>query len=167
MGKDRQPDRRDARRFMTNLIDKVKNSVAQNCIAKVCSKKGCSLSLTGLTKQYVLIDMDKAPICPNTGKCDYLFVGYVDHLWVAPIELKGGGAKANEVVGQLRAGARFADNKVPKRAKVSFLPIVAFKKIRPIEARNLKKDFNKVSFRGQSVFVESMRCGEALISKLK
>ena len=152
---------------MTNLVDKVKSRISPNSFATKFSRDGCSVNLKGAPQPHVLIDMDKELVSDNDVKCDYIFVGGTGNAWVVPIELKRGSAEAKDVVEQLRAGARFAEEKICKEAQVCFVPVVGCGRIKSAQRQELRKRSNRIAFHGRPVEVRVVRCRGLLTSVLK
>ena len=165
MGEDRQPDRRNAQWFMTNLVDKIKRCMPSHCLATRCRRNGCSVDLQNAPKPCLLIDMDTGLVGENDSKCDYIFIGGTDDVWVVPIELKRGSAEARNLVDQLRAGARFAEM-ICKGEQVRFVPVLACRGIKRAQRQELRKKSNRIAFRGRPVEVALLRCRGLLNSVL-
>lgn len=154
---------------MNSLVGQVRAAVPPACCVNRCRKKGCSVSLTGAPRPFILIDMDchELQISQASKRCDFMFVSD-DGGWVVPLELKRGKLDSGEMVEQLRAGAEFADRVVPKGASVRFLPIaVCGGKVHRIERDKLRSNASRIRFRGQYVYIELLKCGQALAEKLR
>ena len=149
---------------MSALVAAVAQKVCERCHSKRCRKKGCSVSLQGVSAKRLVVDLDctALQIPANQKHCDYLFVGEEGSTtWVVPIELKSGGFKVSEVVGQLQGGTRLADEWLPPESPFQFVPALAYRKgVRKnvLEKLHLKK-FN---LRGQERKAMLLRCGEDL-----
>ena len=127
------------------------------------------MSLGGAPEPYILIDMDCSdlPIRQSDQRCDFVFVSD-DGNWVVPLELKSGNPDAGTMVDQLRAGARFAEEVVPRDIEVQFQPIAVFGgKFHGNDRRRFRQPASMVSFRGFKVRIELLRCGAPLINALK
>ena len=123
--------------------------------------------MTGAPSPNVLIDVDCSALSlsPNAAKCDFVFAGGTDNV-VAPLELKRGSLRASEALAQLRAGARFVQQKVSSSIHVRFVPIaVVGGKIHPSELSKLRK--SRVQFRGKPVGIALLRCGQPIANILK
>ena len=157
---------------MTGLVSTVRGKVNSSCIENRGMKKdGCSVSLKDAPQPRLIIDFDKpgSPLGRNQTRNDYLFVAEVSAKpdWVVPLELKGGEVDASEVVGQLKAGARAAEQLVPKAMSVNFRPIVAFGGgIDKAERNALRNKRNRVQFHGMAESVRLIKCGDQLIKAL-
>ena len=148
------------------LVDDVSANVPNSCLVSRARAQGCSVSLPGTPASRLLIDMDcrELGLDQRASRCDYLFVGD-DGDWVVPMELKRGNIRASEVSRQLQAGARFAERVIPRRANVNFLSVVAHGgKVDRTERRALES--TQFRFRGKSVGVELIRCGQPLSDAL-
>ena len=166
---------------MTGLVGTVRGKVNNTCIGnRGIKKEGCSVSLKDAPQPRLIIDFDKpgAPLVNKPGArpgddpihCDYLFVAEVSSKpgWVVPLELKNQKKMdASEVVGQLKAGARSAEQLVPNTMTVNFRPVVAFSGgIRKDERNALKANRNKVRFHGTTEPVRLIKCGDQLTKAL-
>lgn len=152
---------------MSGLVDAVRSKVAQKCLVKKCGAQGCLVSMKDAPQPYVLVNMDcsSLPISQNDKKCDFIFVAD-NGGWVAALELKKGKPNASEVVDQLRAGAQFADQIIPKDVSAHFLPIAVFGgKLHKSELNKFRQ--SQVNFRGKKVRVELLRCGRRMAEALR
>ena len=152
---------------MTSLCDEVRRRVPPECITRDCEKECCSVDMTDVPGDHVLIDVDKAGLSGNQRKCDYIFVGCNEDTWVVAMELKRGNPRASTVVEQLRAGAEYVDSIIPKGAGIRFLPVVVTGKIKTEELSKLRRKENMVCFRGDSSNVVHRYCGDQMVSVLK
>ena len=150
------------------LVDDVSANVPATCLVNRAQAQGCSVNLAGSPRPHMLIGMD----CQDLGlsqniRCDFIFVSD-DGNWVAPMELKQGKIRATEVVRQLRAGARFADQVVPKNTEVNFLPVAVHGgKVHRIERRSLQRKASQIQFRGKPEIVKLIKCGRPLAGALR
>ena len=152
---------------MTSLCDAIRQRVSSDCIVTRCRKEGCSVSLHGVSGPFLLLDMDKTEADGSETRCDYIVIGCADDAWVVALELKRGNAEAGTVVRQLRAGARAAHRLVPRGAPATFRPVVASGGIKRAQLAQLRKSFNRISFRGKKEYVRPIRCGARLVSVLR
>lgn len=150
------------------MMESVRRKVDTRCLRKQCKAGKCSISLKGVSRQYVLIHMDSpsSPPSQHETRCDYLFIGDLDDTngspWTVPIELKSGGINASDVAKQLQAGADVADQIIPHNANTNFTPVVASGRLSKIEQRRQRNTSNKVRFRGRSEIIQRIRCGDPL-----
>jgi hypothetical protein len=154
---------------MVNLVGRIRDSLPDGCIASGrLRKEGCSVSLKNAPAPWVAVDMDKpqAPVGDNETKCDYIFIGGCDDVYLVPLELKRGKLDASTIVKQLRAGANIAgDRIIPMRAQVQFLPVaVCGGKIHRAEIRRLLQ--SRIRFRSQNSTVRLLKCNDQLIKAL-
>ena len=152
---------------MTGLVEAVKAKVPSGCIAARCRAQGCSVSMQGAPQPNVLVNMDCDDLEIQRGdrRCDFMFVSD-DGGWVVALELKRGKPDANEIVGQLQAGARFAERIVPERASVQFRPVAVYGgKLHRNEVNRFRR--SQIRFRGRRVNLELLRCGRRLNDILK
>ena len=155
---------------MEGVINATREKVNGECVKQAMRKSGCSASLKDAPEKRLIVDCDCPSLFePDETHCDYLFFADVpgQQSWVAPIELKRGGVKSSEVIKQLRAGARVADEIVPENAKVRFLPVLASGELGKRQRLELRKSRNKIRFRNTSAFVIRIRCGDPLMKHLK
>ncbi len=150
------------------MLESVRGKIDARCLRKQCRAGKCSISLKGVSRQFVLIHMDSpgSPPSQHETRCDYLFIGSLDDTdgspWTVPIELKSGGISASAVAKQLQAGADVADQIIPHNANTKFIPVVASGRLSKIEQRRLRNTSNKVRFRGKSEIIQRIRCGDPL-----
>lgn len=152
------------------LVEAVRNKANHKCFElRKCRKSGCGISLEGMPSSRLIIDFDKpcSPLGKKEKRCDYLLVAEDDSKGlVAPLELKSGGYKAGEVLEQLRAGTRAAENLVPEKMKVRFRPVLVFGKAPHKNERDKLKRTGKVNFRGDTQFIRLVKCGGNLAENL-
>lgn len=123
------------------------------------------MSLPSKCRQRVLIDMDhrESPAEKHGKRCDFLFVGEAKgEGWIVPIELKKGKASSSEVVPQLQAGAKVAEQVVPKNAELRFRPVAAYGRIRKHERNLFREEKNKIRFREMREPILLIECGSSL-----
>ena len=157
---------------MSKLAQAVQVKIPEKCQVKRCKKKGCSVSMAGIRGQRVIIDLDckdlKLP--SNQTKCDYIFFGAkerdADKDWVVPMELKKENLDISEVAKQLQSGSNVADRIIPQDASMNFIPVVASGNFSKHEQRELRNRSNNVRFRGRSVIIQRIRCGDSLTQVL-
>ena len=151
---------------MTGLVEAVRAKVPSGCIARGCSARGCSVSMRDAPRPNVIVNMDcdDLEIQQGDSRCDFMFVS--DDGWVVALELKRGKPDANEIVGQLQAGARFAERIVPEGASVQFRPVAVYGgKLHRNEVNRFRR--SQIRFRGRRVNLELLRCGRRLNDILK
>ena len=73
------------------------------------------------------MDLPKSPAKNGDQRCNFLFIGEgADEDWVVPMELKKGKASDSNIVSQLKAGARVAQQVIPNNASFRFRPVAAY-----------------------------------------
>jgi hypothetical protein len=93
--------------------------------------------------------------------CDCLVFWRLDGAFIASaIELKGGKVKAQEVLDQLAAGARFIDLLTRDEEEPQFHPVLAQNRMHPLQATILREE--PIRFRGQERLVQIVRCKSKL-----
>ena len=149
---------------MTSAFDQV--SVDAKSLSQKCEKQGCEVGLTDVPGPYHLIDMDRRGSPAKGVRCDYLLIGVgsgEDDLYIAPLELKSSGFRAQAVSRQLAGGARAADRLAPK-APCRFVPVVAHDGAHRREIDKLAK--HPVCFCGKPHAIKLMKCGEDVAKAL-
>lgn len=155
------------------LLDEVRENISQECLSNRCRKDDCSISLRNAPNPRIIIDFDKPnPLLgEHDSRCDYLFIAEEENdesVWVAPLELKSGRVDASQVIRQLRAGARAAEDVVPQNELVRFRPVTAHGGgIHTAERIKLRHTANRIRFRGQREYVRLMSCSSPLIQALR
>ena len=149
---------------MTTAFDQVK--VDADSLSQECEKQGCEVGLAGILRPFYLIDVDRDPLAKGT-RCDYLLVGEdagpQHDLYVAPIELKSSGFKAQSVSKQVAGGTKIADRRVPK-VQCRFVPVVAHGGTHRGEIDKLAK--HPVCFRGKPKVIKTLKCGDDISPRL-
>ena len=158
---------------MSGLVETVRKRVEKDCIKnRGLRKEGCSISLKDAPKPHLIIDFDLpgSPLGQRQTRCDYLFIADDTDIsgWVVPLELKSGMMKASAVARQLNAGARVAEQLIPKQNTVNFRPVAAFGGgIHKAERNALKTERNKVQFHGTVEYVRLIKCEARLIQGIR
>lgn len=155
---------------MTGLVAEVGPSIDARCIVKRgLSKEGCTVVMTGMPRERLVIDFDKpgSPLQQDTTRCDYLCIAEADNGddWIVPLELKKGGFKATVIAQQLQAGANVADKLVAAAATFRFRAVAFSGSVRKAERLSLKRQ--SVQFRGHREEIRRTRCGGRLASMLR
>ena len=157
---------------MTGLVETVRGKVENTCVhSGRLRKEGCTASLQDAPQPRLIIDFDRpgSPLEGQQTRCDYLLVAEDPGKpsWVVPTELKKGQLDTSQVVGQLKAGARAAEQLVPDTTAVNFRPIAAYGGgITKSERKELRANRNKVRFHGTAESVRLIKCGGKLTQGL-
>ena len=155
---------------MTDLVDRIKQRLPDECLRKgKLTKEGCNVSLANAPKPSIKIDMDKpqAPGSQNQTKCDYIFIGGCDEVFVAPLELTNQDFDLSKAVRQLQAGAMVAARIILDSEDVQFRPVAVCKgRVRRNEKRKLSQSANKIHFKNAQSIVKVLRDREPLINAL-
>ena len=156
---------------MTTLLESARSAIDEVCLVKGGLKKdGCKVVMTGAPAPRLVVDFDKSgsPLERHATRCDYLLVAEGEHAcgWVAVLELKRGRLHADQVVRQLRAGARAAEKVVPAGEAVRFRPIAASGRTPIYERRKLRDRSCMIALHGKKEPVRLMSCGARLITAL-
>lgn len=143
---------------MTSAFGQV--TVAHEALTDECEKQGCEVGLAGVPTPFHLIDMDRPGAPAQKGsRCDYLLVGTDSRpnydLYVAPLELKSSGFRAQSASRQLASGAKAAERIVPK-ARCRFVPVVAHRGAHRREIDELAK--HPVRFRRKAYAIRLVKC---------
>lgn len=155
------------------MVQAVGRHIDRRCVHKGgIARDGCRVSLSGAPQERIIVDFDRrgSPLTSGETRCDYLFVAAErgELAWVVPIELKKGALDLVEASRQLQAGARVAEQVVPRGKMVRFRPVVAFGGgLRAAERKRAKqRRRGEIRFRGYTFRVELMKCGEVLMQTL-
>jgi len=154
---------------MIALVETVRNKVDEACLVNSCSKEGCKVLMKEAPQSRLIVDFDKpnSPLGQNQTRCYYLFIAESpDKCWVVPMELKKGKVDASRAIEQLKAGAKVADNLIPKHLSVAFHPVIVSKGINKVERTAMKDPRNRVMFHGRPAPVSLIDCGAALMTAL-
>ena len=149
---------------MSGLVESVADKVPGECHARRLRKEGCSVSLEGIAKTRVVVDLDcrTLDLAPESKRCDYLVVDEeLDASRVAAVELKSGNFKAGPVVEQLQGGADAADQWLPAGSGFQFVAVLAHGRgIHKEDQKTLRS--RKIKLRGQERQTVLIRCGGIL-----
>lgn len=110
----------------------------------------------------VVLDVDLASPTDRakTNQCD-LILFHIDDvqngLVSVPMELKGGGVDASEVIVQLRAGARVVDNLVPKDVNINLVLVLVHGGSMHKSQRN-KLRTARIKFRNEEFPINTTKC---------
>lgn len=156
---------------MTALLERVCLALEPGCLIKRgLNKHGCKVSMANAPNPRLIIDFDKpgSPLARDAARCDYLVMAEDQQafVWVAPLELKRGRLHADQVVRQLQAGARAAQELVPADEPVRFRPVAASGSASKYERNRLRNKVSKIRFHGQAEPVRLMSCGAPLFQTL-
>ncbi|MCY4225306.1 MAG: hypothetical protein OXF06_10780 [Bacteroidetes bacterium] len=148
-----------------SLIEKIRSEYRKTCIVDKPERPDCVLSLRGISKPYLFIDLDLrgSPLGPNDKKCDFLV--YIDNVGempcVASLEFKS--TWRGKIVEQLQAGAKELEYRVPRDLQCRFRPIGVLGNF----PKNKRKEIRQqVSFRDQEEPVRIIFCGDQLIKAI-
>ena len=157
---------------MTGLVEAVRREARDSCLeCGPLRRKECEISLDDAPPSRVVIDFDKpgSPLGKSATRCEYLLVADREGGggWVVPMEFKSSRMKVSKVAEQLRAGARVAEELVPKASPISFRPVaVVYEPVNKKQRRDLKHPGNAVRYRGCREPVRVLRCGDSLAGVL-
>lgn len=156
---------------MTDLIQKVKKSLNSSCLVRgALRKQGCTVGMRSIPQPSLAVDLDKkgSPIPSNDTRCDYLVFAEDNNKeqCFVPLELKGRRWDAAQVVRQLQAGARVAEQVISREDCIRFLPVLAQENSHKLELRELRKPKNRIRFHRHSEAVRIRRCGTQLVQIL-
>ena len=160
---------------LKELLTEIEKQVNNKCLSRSCSGDGCSVYLTDVPPDRVIIDLE----CEfeqrklSTRRCDYvLFCGDAsqNNLIVVFIELKSGTFKTSIVTDQLQGAANFVTRifeKLTGEAKsvlntleITCVPALFHgKRIGRFELRELERA--KIRFRSRNTAIKRSKCGQA------
>ncbi len=156
---------------MTGLVQTVRDKLDDQCLTGRLNKDGCRIPMTGAPDPHLVVDFDKpgSPLGSNQTRCDYLFIaeGNEGSGWVVLLELKKGRLHADEVVRQLKAGARVAERLAPSDNQVRFRPVAVAGNAPKAERNRLKAKKGRIQFHGCAETVRLISCGDALTKALR
>lgn len=152
---------------MSLLLRAVHESVDGASIAQRCRKNGCAVSLEGVPRDRVLVDLDLALEGAGGKRCDFLLAADADRAgWVVLMELKSGNAKAGEVGQQLQGGAAAVSAWLPRDLPYRFLPVLAHGKgLHRTELKKLRRI--RIRLDRHRAQPELIRCGAKLSDVLR
>ena len=143
----------------------IQKQVSPNSLTNSCGGEGCTVYLTDIPRERVVIDVEKEfdSRGESEKRCDrLLFYGHTaKNTFVAvPIELKGRGKGGeSQVLEQLKNGLEFASTLVPDLKETVYVPIVLTKNgIRWTNPKRQNQEL-KVKFKGKTLRVLTGRCG--------
>ncbi len=146
-------------------LEEIRQRVGRNA-TKSYTRSGCSVSMANLRSKpanRVVLDVDHAfpTDRAKTNQCD-LILFHIDDvqngLVGIPMELKGGGVDASEVIVQLREGARIVDNFAPRNVEINLvLVLVHAEGMHKAQYERLRRA--RIRFRGEEFPINTARCG--------
>ena len=155
---------------MADLVNRIKQRLPYECLKKgSLTKQGVTVSKRGAPKPSIAIDMDhkKAPVKQDKTKCDYIFIGGCDEVFLVPLELTNQEFDSSKAVRQLQAGAMVAARIILDSEDVQFRPVAVCKgRVRRNEKRKLSQSANKIHFKNAQSIVKVLRDREPLINAL-
>ncbi len=161
-------------------LDVAKTRIAPGFLASYCIDNGCSLDLTGMLDPFALVRVDsnrfrlQNPLWrfPNgQRRCDFLLVAGEDaHAgpWVVPIELTIGRKAARDFKKQIEGGLLVADELLPDNISFRFKPVggCRFSVLDRAVTNELRRECNRVSFRGKDMNIHLVECESPLVDAL-
>lgn len=153
---------------MKDKVESIFANIDKRCIRNSkLNKNGCTVKLTGISKDKVILDFDckYLGINSNRSKCDYLVIGgYGKVDYVVPIEMKRRLINSvSHVVKQLQAGALFCESLRGVSTERRFVPVLVSGALSKKERLDLKSDKNRVKYKGKKFPVARMNCGGILM----
>lgn len=147
---------------MSEVIERLCRENRQSCIRR-CAEGRCSLDLRGVAAEdHVIISPNQVLGATEENRCDCLVFWDRCGLRVIPVELKGGGYHARQVVEQLRSGARIAESLLGTRPFRDFTPLLLCGRRSTAEFKVLGKKESRVFFRNVYYYVKVRNCGSPL-----
>jgi len=136
-------------------------------LVAVCQRGSCLLDCSGLDAVTIL-DCDKVDELLNSGRkrCDFLVWAGGDLAAGAAVEMKSASWKAEDVQGQLQAGADLLDKLAGQFEVRSFLPLLLYKAISH-RAQITSLLNKKVTFPKAAYKIVPYRCGTKLADLLR
>ena len=156
---------------MADLVNRIKQRLSSECLRNgKLTKEGCTVSLKNAPTPSIKIDMDKpqAPVNRGEAKCDYIFIGGCNEVFVVPLELTNQDFDLSKAVKQLRAGAKVAARIILDSEDVQFRPVAVCKgRVRRDEKRKLSQPANKIRFKNVPSIVKVLKHKEPLINAFR
>ena len=146
------------------LVEEICNKLnSSQCIVEKCKKESCSVSMKGIPKTRVIVDLDKkgSPMSRHESRCDYLVAvdKFKNSGLVCLLELKSGKPDVSKAQKQLQSTADKIVSWLPQITELQFVFTLAYKGMAKFEQREMKK---KIQFRGTSYRITRIRCGKPL-----
>ena len=150
------------------VAERVRSQIDPRCVATKCARDGCSLSLLGIPRTHLVVDMDSSasPAAQDKSRPDYWFIGTISASgpeYAAVIELKRGDVDTSDTVKQLNAGAALAQKYILPSDEIRFLPVLIHGRLHPEQMRKLKNPANGILFRGKRVLIRRAKCQGSLL----
>ena len=146
-------------------LEEIRQWIGDRKATSPYTKEGCRVSMANLQSKptnRVVLDVDLASPTDKakTNQCD-LILFHIDDvqngLVGVPMELKGGGVDASEVIVQLREGARIVDNLVPKDVNISLVLVLVHGGSMHKSQRN-KLRTARIKFRNEEFPINTTTC---------
>ena len=146
-------------------LEEIRQWIGDRKATSPYTKEGCRVSMANLQSKptnRVVLDVDLASPTDKakTNQCD-LILFHIDDvqngLVGVPMELKGGGVDASEVIVQLREGARIVDNLVPKDVNINLVLVLVHGGSMHKSQRN-KLRTARIKFRNEEFPINTTTC---------
>ena len=148
---------------MSETLNEIRRRVGEENLTASCSSKNCSVDMSGVPTERVIVDVDLAfDALGRTGKhCDKILF-YIcpnsDQLVIVLIENKGGTFdSAKDVADQLRGGADYAKSVVPAKIIITCVPVL-FHGSGTHKSQFMKLRREKISFKGSEYVISKSKC---------
>ena len=152
---------------MSKLVKAVSDVVPDACHSNQVGTNNCRVSLAGLPRARVTVDLDCETLeVSDQKRCDYLVACARDGKgWVALLELKAGRFDADGVIKQLKGGAVLAHGWLPSDCAFCLVPVLVHGRgVHRRDRRRLRAA--RIALRNQEASVQLMRCGKSLADVL-
>ncbi len=150
---------------MSETLNEIRRRVGEENLTSSCSSNKCSVDMSGLPIERVVVDVDLAfNARGSTGKhCDKILF-YIcpnsDQLVIVLIENKGGTFKsAKDVADQLRGGADYAKSVVPAKIIITCVPVL-FHGSGTHKSQYRKLMHEKIRFNGSEYVISKSKCND-------
>lgn len=148
---------------MSETLNEIRRRVGEENLTTSCSSSKCSVDMSGLPIERVVVDVDLAfNALGRTGKhCDKILF-YIcpnnDQLVIVLIENKGGTFNsAKDVADQLRGGADYAKSVVPAKIIITCVPVL-FHGSGTHKSQYRKLMREKIRFKGREFVISKSKC---------
>jgi len=133
----------------------------------------CRVAMDDAPRPSLIVNLDQLERHQGTGQVqgqkhgDYFVVVQkcVNSFWLAVIEIKGGKCSVSNLIKQIQAGAKVAEQYVLTAEKVTFCPIAVTRRLHKNDRRRLRASV--VEFHGCKKLVFQLSCGQKLVDALK
>ena len=152
------------------LLSKIKGEVEEGCLVSRITRNRCDVAISDISCCHLVIDLDieGGPFNLSDKRGDYLFISTVGQRdLVVGLELKSGKLRSiSDCVKQLQSCADYIESLASDGCAVVFVPCLVSAGMSKYARERLRARPARVRFRGQSIEVQRMKCGDQLSKHL-